>query len=110
VAPCQCQQKSGQPHVASGEVVGLGDVGISWQSVRGAVSHEVFQRAEPTGYAEGLGNLVASVSGTSWPNTGALSGSHHAIYQVLAVSGSRVRSAFAPREGAIAFSTAALAP
>jgi agmatine/peptidylarginine deiminase len=91
-------------------VVVLGDdIQVSWSSVLGAFSYQVFRRSEPVGYAEGLGDWAAEVAGTSWTDEGVFSGSHHAVYQVLALSGAGVRSTFTTREGAFAFPTDATA-
>ncbi len=80
-----------------------GDVQLAWSPVLGAFSYQVFRRAAPLGYAESLEDWVAEITGTSWLDVGALSASHHAIYQVLALSGSGVRSTLTVREGAVAF-------
>jgi agmatine deiminase len=89
---------------ASLTVAAIGDdVQLDWWPVLGAFSYQVFRRSEPMGYVEGLGDWVAEVAGTSWLDAGALTGTHHAVYQVLALSGTGVRSTFTTREGAVSF-------
>jgi agmatine/peptidylarginine deiminase len=85
-------------------VTALGsDVQLTWSMVLGAASYEIFRRAEPMGYAEALDDCVASTPGGSWTDVGALSGTHHAVYQVLAVSSDTVRTTMTPRRGAVAY-------
>jgi agmatine deiminase len=86
-----------------------GDMELSWSAVLGASFYEVFRRSEPNGYGESLDDWAARVGSNGWIDIDAFASSHHAIYQVLAVSSDSVRTTLTPRGGAVAFPTEASA-
>ncbi len=92
------------PRPATLTIVPTGDdLQVSWSPVLGAFSYQLYRLAEPVGYAEGLDDYEAVVGGTSWLSADPFASTHHAVYEVLAVSGGGVMSAFTDRCGAFRF-------
>lgn len=80
------------------------DAVLTWTGPPIGVSeYHVFRRATPLGFQEHLDEYIASVSGTSWTDSGILSGCATVVYQILAVNANEVRSVFSQRSGGSRF-------
>jgi len=75
------------------------DVLLTWSSVVGAVSYEVFRRSRPYGYDEHLDDAFASTAGSSWTDIGGLDTTSPVVYQVLAIGPNDTRSVLTYRCG-----------
>jgi agmatine deiminase len=79
------------------------DAVIAWTQVLDAASYEVLRRTAPLGYEEGIDDIVATTTGTSWTDVGALSADSRYVYQVITVSDINTRSVLTTRGGAACF-------
>jgi len=93
-------QVTGLPRPDPLSVAAAGDDAVvSWPSVMGAVSYEVFRRVDPCGYGLHLDDPIGSTASPSWVDEGGFSVPQAVCYQVLAVTAGGVRSGMSPRVG-----------
>jgi agmatine deiminase len=96
-----------QPACPRSELVNVfpagNDAVITWAEVLDAASYEILRRDAPLGYEEDLDDIMATTTGTSWTDVGALNSESLFVYHVITVSDSTTRSVLTPRYGVTCF-------